>query len=205
MVIDLLDNEGKKVSELALNKDIYEGDVNEHLFYEVVKMQLANRRSGTACTKTRAEVSGGGAKPWRQKGTGRARAGTNRSPLRRHGGITFGPKPRDYSYHVPRRVRKDAIKSALRLKLKENRLKIFDSIEFDEPKTKKALEFLKKSNLESALVVVDAESRNLQLAFRNLKGFKCLKADGINVYDILKYDDLVMTRSAFEKIEALLR
>jgi large subunit ribosomal protein L4 len=205
MVIDLLDNEGKKVSELALNKDIYEGEVNEHLFYEVVKMQLANRRSGTACTKTRAEVSGGGAKPWRQKGTGRARAGTNRSPLWRHGGITFGPKPRDYSYHVPRRVRKDAIKSALRLKLKENRLKIFDSIEFDEPKTKKALEFLKKSNLESALVLVDGESRNLQLAFRNLRGFKCLKADGINVYDILKYDDLVMTRSAFEKIEAFLR
>jgi large subunit ribosomal protein L4 len=205
MVIDLLDNEGKKVSELALNKDIYEGDVNEHLFYEVVKMQLANRRAGTACTKTRSEVSGGGAKPWRQKGTGRARAGTNRSPLWRHGGTTFGPKPRDYSYHVPRRVRKDAIKSALRLKLKENRLKIFDSIEFDEPKTKKALEFLKKSNLESALVIVDGESRNLQLAFRNLKGFKCLKADGINVYDILKYDDLVMTKSAFEKIEALLR
>lgn len=205
MVIDLLDNEGKKVSELALDKDIYEGDVNEHLFYEVVKMQLANRRAGTACTKTRSEVSGGGAKPWRQKGTGRARAGTNRSPLWRHGGITFGPKPRDYSYHVPRRVRKDAIKSALRLKLKENRLKIFDSIEFDEPKTKKALEFLKKSNLASALVVVDGESRNLQLAFRNLRGFKCLKVDGINVYDILKYEDLVMTRSAFEKIEALLR
>ncbi len=205
MVIDLLDNEGNKVSELALNKDIYEGDVNEHLFYEVVKMQLANRRAGTACTKTRSEVSGGGAKPWRQKGTGRARAGTNRSPLWRHGGTTFGPKPRDYSYHVPRRVRKDAIKSALRLKLKENRLKIFDSIEFDEPKTKKALEFLKKSNLESALVVVDGESRNLQLAFRNLKGFKCLKAEGINVYDILKYNDLVMTRGAFEKIEALLR
>ncbi len=205
MVIDLLDNEGKKVSELALNKDIYEGDVNEHLFYEVVKMQLANRRSGTACTKTRAEVSGGGAKPWRQKGTGRARAGTNRSPLWRHGGTTFGPKPRDYSYHVPKRVRKDAIRSALRLKLQENRLKIFDSIGFDEPKTKKALEFLKKSNLESALVVVDGESRNMQLAFRNLKGFKCLKAEGINVYDILKYDDLVMTRGAFEKIEALLR
>lgn len=205
MVIDLLDNEGKKVSELALNKDIYEGEVNEHLFYEVVKMQLANRRSGTACTKTRAEVSGGGAKPWRQKGTGRARAGTNRSPLWRHGGTTFGPKPRDYSYHVPRRVRKDAIKSALRLKLKENRLKIFDSIDFDEPKTKKAIEFLKKSNLVSALVLVDGENRNLQLAFRNLKGFKCLKADGVNVYDILKYDDLVMTKSAFEKIEAFLR
>lgn len=205
MVIDLLDNEGKKVSELALNKDIYEGEVNEHLFYEVVKMQLANRRSGTACTKTRSEVSGGGAKPWRQKGTGRARAGTNRSPLWRHGGTTFGPKPRDYSYHVPRRVRKDAIKSALRLKLKENRLKIFDSIDFDEPKTKKAIEFLKKLNLESALVLVDGENRNLQLAFRNLKGFKCLKADGVNVYDILKYDDLVMTKSAFEKIEAFLR
>ena len=101
MVIDLLNNEGKKVSDLDLNADIYEGDVNEHLFYEVVKMQLANRRSGTASTKTRAEVSGGGAKPWRQKGTGRARAGTNRSPLWRHGGTTFGPKPRDYSYGVP--------------------------------------------------------------------------------------------------------
>ena len=205
MLIDLLNNEGKKVSDLDLNADIYEGDVNEHLFYEVVKMQLANRRSGTASTKTRAEVSGGGAKPWRQKGTGRARAGTNRSPLWRHGGTTFGPKPRDYSYAVPKKVRKEALKSALRFKLKENRLKIFDSIDLDEPKTKRAAEFLKKLKLDNALVVVAEENKNLTLAFRNLKGFKCLKADGINVYDILKYSELVMTKGAYEKIEALLK
>ncbi len=205
MVIDLLNNEGKKISDLDLNADIYEGDVNEHLFYEVVKMQLANRRSGTACTKTRAEVSGGGAKPWRQKGTVRATAGTNRSPLWRHGGTTFGPKPRDYSYSVPKKVRKEALRAALRFKLKEKHLLVFDSIELDEPKTKKAVEFLKRLKLSSALVVVAEESRNLTLALRNLKGFKCLKANGINVYDILKYNELVMTKGAFDKIEALLR
>lgn len=205
MVLDVLDKNGSKVSQVDLKGEIYEGEINEPLFYEVVKMQLANRRSGTACTKTRSEVSGGGAKPWRQKGTGRARAGTNRSPLWRHGGTVFGPKPRDYSYNMPKKAVRGALKSALRLKLKENRLRVFDSLDLEEPKTKAAAALLEKNELKKALIVVDGECRNLRLGVRNLKGHKVLDATAINVYDILKYDELVFTRGALEKVEGMIK
>ncbi|MFQ5466432.1 MAG: 50S ribosomal protein L4 [Thermodesulfobacteriota bacterium] len=203
MVIDVLDKNGSKVAEHELKGDIYEGRVNEPLFYEVVKMQLANRRSGTASTKTRAEVRGGGAKPWRQKGSGRARAGTATSPVWRHGGTVFGPKPRDYSYRMPKKAVRGALKSALRLKVKENRLKVFDSLELDEPRTKAAIKVLEKSGLTSALIVVDGPNPNLTLGVRNLRGFKVLDAGAINVYDILRHDDLVITKSALEKVEGI--
>lgn len=205
MVIDVLDKNGAKVSTLDLKSEIYEGTVNEPLFYEVVKMQLANRRSGTACTKTRSEVSGGGAKPWRQKGTGRARSGSNRSPVWRHGGTVFGPKPRDYSYNMPKKAVKGALKSALRLKVREGRLKVFEDLELGEPKTKVALGVLTKNNLTSALIVIDGECKNFRLGARNLRGFKVLDACAINVYDILRYDDLVITKSALEKVEAIVQ
>ena len=205
MNIDVLNKEGKKISELPLNKDIYEGPVNEHLFYETVKMQLANRRSGTASTKTRAFVSGGGVKPWKQKGTGRARSGSIRSPIWRHGGTVFGPHPRDYSYSVPKRVRKDAIKSALRLKLKDGRMKVFESLDLAEPRTRKALELFKHLDLDNALIVIDGENRNLELAVRNLKDFKVLKAVGLNPYDLLNYENLVITRGALEKVDAMIQ
>ncbi len=205
MIVDVLDKNGNMVSQLELNENIYSGEVKEHLFYEVVKMQLANRRAGTASTKTRAFVSGGGVKPWKQKGTGRARSGSIRSPLWRHGGTVFGPKPRDYSYNVPKRVVKDALKSALRLKLRDGMLKIFDSIELKEPKSKLALEMLKKSDLSNALIVIDGENRNLDLAVRNLKDYKVINARGINVYDLLNYDNLVITKSALEKVEAIIQ
>lgn len=205
MTVDVLSKEGLKVSELQLNDTIYGGEVKEHLFYEVVKMQLANRRAGTASTKTRADVSGGGVKPWKQKGTGRARSGSNRSPVWRHGGTVFGPHPRDYSYAVPKKVVKEAVRSALRLKLRDGRLKIFDAIDLVEPKSKAALDFLKKSNLNNALIVIDGENRNLELAVRNLKDFKVLRASGINVYDVLDFDNLVITKSALEKVEAMVQ
>ncbi len=205
MIVDVLDKNGNMVSQLELNENIYSGEVKEHLFYEVVKMQLANRRAGTASTKTRAFVSGGGVKPWKQKGTGRARSGSIRSPLWRHGGTVFGPRPRDYSYNVPKRVVKDALKSALRLKLRDGMLKIFDSIELKEPKSKLALEMLKKSDLSNALIVIDGENRNLDLAVRNLKDYKVINARGINVYDLLNYDNLVITKSALEKVEAIIQ
>jgi len=205
MVIDVLDKNGSKVAEHELKSDIYEGRINEPLFYEVVKMQLANRRRGTASTKTRAEVRGGGAKPWRQKGSGRARAGTSTSPLWRHGGTVFGPKPRDYSYRMPKKAVRGALKSALRLKVKENRLKVFDSLELDEPRTKAALKVFEKSGLTSALIVVDGENPNLKLGVRNLPGFKVLDAGAINVYDILRHEDLVITRGALEKVEGILQ
>ncbi len=205
MRVDVLDKNGSKVSELDLNDNIYSGEVKKHLFYEVVKMQLANRRSGTASTKTRAFVSGGGAKPWKQKGTGRARSGSNRSPLWRHGGTVFGPKPRDYSYSVPKKVVKEALRSALRLKLKDGLLKVLDSIDLEQPKSKAALEMLRKSAPTNALIVIDGENRNLNLAVRNLKDYKVIDARGINVYDLLDYDNLVITRSALEKVEAIVQ
>lgn len=203
MTADVLNKDGVKVSEIDLNDAIYGAQVKEHLFYEVVKMQMANRRAGTASTKTKGEVSGGGTKPWKQKGTGRARSGSIRSPLWRHGGTVFGPHPRDYSYKVPKKVVKAALKSALSLKLKDGRLKVIDSLELAEPKTRLALEILKKSNLDNALIVINGDNRNLTLAVRNLKDYKVLNAAGINVYDLLNYDNVLITRGALEKVEAM--
>lgn len=205
MMIEVLNKKGTKVSQIDLNENLYGGDVKGHLFYEVVKMQLAGRRSGTASTKTKGEVSGGGVKPWKQKGTGRARSGSIRSPLWRHGGTVFGPHPRDYSYKLPKKVMREALKNAVSYKIKEGKLKVYDSIELEAPKSKLALEVLKNSNLSNALIVIDGENRNLELAVRNLKDFKLIDARGINVYDILNYDTLVMTKSAFEKVEAMIQ
>lgn len=205
MVVDVFDNNGAKVSQVELKGEAYEGGINEPLFYEAVKAQLAGRRSGNASSKTRSEVSGGGAKPWRQKGTGRARAGTNRSPLWRHGGTIFGPRPRDYSYNVPRKVMKGALRSALLYKASEGRLKVFDSLDLDEPRTRAAVALLEKAGLEKALIVTEGSEKNLKLGFRNLQGYKVLDVAGINVYDILNHDDLVITRGALEKVEARLK
>ena len=198
-----MDSNGIKVSEIALSEEIFGGEVKEHLFYEVVKMQLANRRSGTASTKTKGEVSGGGIKPWKQKGTGRARSGSIRSPLWRHGGTVFGPHPRDYSYKLPRKVMKDALRNALKLRASEGKMMVFDAINLAEPKTKAAIELLKRSNLVNALIVIEGDNKNLELAVRNLKDFQVQKVVGLNVYDILNYDTLVITRSALEKVEAM--
>lgn len=201
---EVLNKEGMKVSDLTL-PEIFGAEVKEHLFYEVVKMQRANKRSGTASTKTKGEVSGGGIKPWKQKGTGRARSGSIRSPLWRHGGTVFGPQPRDYSYKVPKKVMKDALKSAVKLREQDGGLKIFDSLELNEPRTKAALEIFKKANMTNGLVVIDGASRNLELAVRNLKDFKVIDAKGLNVYDILNYDNLIMTKGALEKVEAMVQ
>src|SRR3990170_2753896 len=203
MNVEVLDSNGIKVSEIALSEEIFGGEVKEHLFYEVVKMQLANRRSGTASTKTKGEVSGGGIKPWKQKGTGRARSGSIRSPLWRHGGTVFGPHPRDYSYKLPKKVMKDALRNALALRLQEGKLKVIDAIELSEPRTKAALELLKRSNLDNALIVIEGDNKNLELAVRNLKDFQVQKVVGLNVYDILNYDNLVITKGALEKVEAM--
>ncbi len=205
MDIDVLNKEGARVSGLSLDDNIYTGDVREHLFYEVVKMQQANRRRGTACTKTRGEISGGGVKPWKQKGTGRARSGSTRSPIWRHGGTVFGPKPRDYSYSVPKKVRREALKSAIRLRLRDGGLRIVDSLDLDAPKTKKAIEVLKALGLDSALIVTEGENRNLELAVRNLKDYKTVRSVGVNVFDVLRYKGLVMTQGALEKVEAMIK
>jgi len=198
--VDILNTENKKVGALALN-EVFTGPVKENLFYETVKMQLANKRSGTASTKTRAYVSGGGVKPWKQKGTGRARAGSIRSPLWRHGGTVFGPHPRDYSYSVPRKVWRGALISGLALKVKDGRLKVLDNISLTEPKTKVIMAILKKINSNKGLIVIDGANPTLGLAARNLKDFKLLDVNAINVFDLLKYDDLIITKLAMEKLE----
>jgi large subunit ribosomal protein L4 len=203
MTLDVLKIDGSKAGRLEVSEELFDGTVNESLFYEVVKMQLARRRSGTASTKTRSEVRGGGAKPWRQKGTGRARAGTRSSPLWRHGGTVFGPKPRDYSYKIPKKVVRAALKSALQYKINEGNIKIFETIDIEEPRTSLTKDIFSKAGLENALLVIDREggnNKNLELATRNMKDFKVLDVGSINVYDILRYKDLVMTRGAFEKV-----
>ncbi|MBI5559979.1 MAG: 50S ribosomal protein L4 [Deltaproteobacteria bacterium] len=208
MAIDVFNTEGNKVSEIEISFELFPGKVKETLFHETVRMHLANLRSGTASTKNRAEVSGSGRKPWKQKGTGRARSGSIRSPIWRHGGVVFGPRPRDYSYSMPGSAMKSALKAAIQYKINEGKLRLFDRLVLPLPKAHLALDVFKKAAIGSALVVIDAvdgEDKNLRLAAGNLKDFKILDFKAINVYDILRYDALVMTRGAFEKVTARLQ
>ncbi len=198
-VIDATKNEVEKVQ---LDPKVFDVEVKEHLFHKLVVYQMAKRRKGTASTKTRSMVAGGGAKPWAQKGTGRARASTIRSPLWRGGGITFGPHPRDFSINVPKKVRKSALRSALTQKVRENQLVVVDQISLDEPKTKKALEFLKGIGVTGkSLIIVDEPQANLTLSVRNLPKVNVLPVAGLNVYDILNHQVVICTKSAIKKIE----
>ncbi|RLA93075.1 MAG: 50S ribosomal protein L4 [Deltaproteobacteria bacterium] len=199
-VVDIIDVKNNKVGEAQLAEEVFGVEIKPYLISEVVKMQLANRRRGTACTKNRSAVRGGGRKPWRQKGTGRARAGTIRSPLWRGGGTVFGPLPRDYSYKVPKKVRKNALKSALSQKLKENKLIIVDSISLESIKTKNFVSLMKNLQVNSALII-DQDNLNLKLSARNVPKFKVLNPEGLNVYDILLYDYLILTQSSVGEIE----
>jgi len=203
-VFDIYDQEKNRISEIDLDDKIFGAKVDKNLFHEVVKMQLANRRGGNACTKTRSEVSGGGRKPWRQKGTGRARAGSTRSPLWVGGGVVFGPKPRDYSYSLPKKVSRAALKSALSLKVKEGKLLIVDNLNLEEIKTKTFVSLLKRLAVEDALIV-DSDNVNLERSARNLHTVKVLRPEGLNVYDILKYEYLLLTKQGAEKIQERLR
>lgn len=199
-VVDILDVKKNKVGEAPLSDGVFGVEVKTHIMHEVVKMQLANRRQGTACTKTKGFISGGGRKPWKQKGTGRARAGSTRSPLWRGGGTVFGPTPRDYSYRVPQKVRRYALKSALSQKLQENRLLVIDHLQLDAVKTKQFVTLMRSLQVENALII-DVDNRNLQLSARNVPDFKVLRPEGLNVYDLLLYDHVVITRPALENIE----
>jgi large subunit ribosomal protein L4 len=203
-LLDIYDQERNKISAIDLDDKIFGAKVDKHLFYEVVKMQRANRRGGNSSTKTRSEVSGGGRKPWRQKGTGRARAGSIRSPLWVGGGVIFGPKPRDYSYSLPKKVRRAALKSALSLKIKEGKLLIIDNFNLEEIKTKSFVSLLKKLEVENALIV-DDDNFNLERSARNLHRIKVLRSEGLNVYDILKYEYLLIAKNSLEKIQERLK
>lgn len=199
--MDVFDIEKNKVGEIVLSEEFFGAEVNVHLIQEVVKMQLANRRAGTAKTKTRAEVSGGNAKPWKQKGTGRARSGANTSPIWVRGGSAFGPKPRDYSYLVPKKVRRGALRSALSMKVNEGKVWIIKDFELNEIKTSKALEILKRFDAEKALFVSQKELVNFEMSSRNIRKFKVIRPQGVNVYDILSYDKLLILESTASSFE----
>ncbi len=202
--MELLDQAGQKVGELTLKEDIFSSEVKPHLIHEVIKMQLANRRAGTASTKNRSAVRGGGRKPWRQKGTGRARVGTIRSPLWRGGGVVFGPMPRDYSYKVPKKVRKGALRSAVAIKVQEGKLVVVDKLEVTEPKTREFAKILTNLSIKEGLFVIEGKDENLERSSRNIPSVKVLRIEGLNVYDIMRYDTLVLTQNALQKLEGVL-
>ncbi len=193
--------EGKEVGTLELNDAVFGVEINDHLVHMAVVQQLANKRQGTQSAKTRAEVSGGGRKPWRQKGTGHARQGSTRSPQWKGGGVVFAPKPRDYSFKMNKKEKALAIKSALTSKVNEAKFFVLDDIKFDEIKTKKMKAVLDSLKLERALVVLGEKNDNVQFSARNLPKVRTVLTNSINVYDILKYDTLVLTKDAVAKIE----
>lgn len=199
--VDLLNMEGKKVGDIELAENIFAVEVNEHAMHEVVLNYLANQRQGTQSTKTRSEVSGGGKKPWKQKGTGRARQGSIRAPQWIKGGIALGPKPRSYKYTLNKKVKRLALKSALTTKVQENNIIVLDSLEFDEIKTKNMVKVLENIKVEKALVVLDETNANVQLSARNIPNVKSALVNTINTYDLLKYQTLVITKAAVKKIE----
>ncbi len=201
---DIYDIEKNKVSEIELSEAVFGAEVNEAVIHEVVKMQMASRRQGTSSTKRRHEVSGGGKKPWRQKGTGRARSGSSRSPVWRGGGIVFGPHPRNYAYRIPKKVKRLGIVSALSMKLKEERLLILRDFPMEEIKTRRFKEVVDRFGLKKALFVLDKSYPNLEKSSRNFQGMKVIRSEGINVYDLVNFDHLVLLEPSVKKIEGAL-
>ena len=193
--------EGKEVGTLELNDAVFGVEVNEHLMHLAVVGQLANKRQGTQSAKTRSEVSGGGRKPWKQKGTGHARQGSTRAAQWVGGGMIFAPKPRDYSVKMNKKEKALAIKSALTSRVAEEKIYVVDSLSFDEIKTKKMAAVLDSLKVEKALVVLDKKDENVILSARNLPEVRTVMSNGINVYDILKYGSLVITKEAVAQIE----
>jgi len=202
MKIDVVSMEGKKVGELELADAVFGTKVKDYLLWEVVKAQQAAKRAGTHATKTREHVRGGGKKPYKQKGTGNARQGSTRAPHFVGGGVVFGPHPRDYSYTVPKKVKRAALASALSLRAQENKLVVIDKLSFDAPKTKKLAAVLKALGLKSALVVDGKQNTNLLKSGMNLPKSKTLPPEGLNVYDILNHPALVIAKDAVKAIEA---
>ena len=200
--IDIYNISGERIGEVTLSSKVFGTKVNEALLYEALKAQASSRRRGTASTKERAQVRGGGRKPWRQKGTGRARAGSIRSPIWKGGGTTFGPRPRDYSYSLPRKAKRKAIKSALSAKFKEKEILILDRMDLQEAKTKKMASIL--VNLRSGkkpLLVIEEGNEMVRRAARNIEGVKIISPNSLNLYDLLNHNKLILTKEALAKIE----
>ncbi len=199
--VSVYNMEGKEVGSIELNDAVFGVEVNEHLVHMAVVNQLANKRQGTQSAKTRSEVSGGGRKPWRQKGTGHARQGSTRAPQWTGGGVVFAPKPRDYSFKMNKKERKLALLSALTSKVNDNKIVVLDEFKLDEIKTKKFVQVLDNLKVSKALVVVGDDSKNVVLSGRNIPAVKVSNTNEINTYDVLKYDTLVVTKEAVAKIE----
>jgi large subunit ribosomal protein L4 len=202
--VDIFNIKKEKVGEIHLKEDIFGVAVKGHVLHEVLTWQRACRRTGTASTKTRGEVKGGGRKPWRQKGTGRSRAGSTRSPIWRGGGIIFGPRPRSYAYTLPKKVRRQALKMALSSKLSAGKLVVLDDYPTGTPKTRDFVAVLKTFDIEKALFVTPAEHQALELSARNVPYVQVMPTTGLNVYDILRHDHLVLFSPAVAQIEARL-
>ena len=199
--VDVLNMEGKKVGDIELNESVFGVEVNDIVVHTALVNYLANQRQGTQSTKTRAEVRGGGRKPWRQKGTGRARQGSIRAPQWIKGGIALGPKPRSYKYAIPKKMRQLALKSVLTSKVQEGNLVVVDKLELNEIKTKNMVNVLNNLKVNKALVVLDSKNLNVQASARNIENVKTSLVNTINVYDLLKYDSLVLTEDAIKKIK----
>ena len=199
--VSVYNMEGKEVVSMELNDAVFGVEVNEHLVHMAVVQQLANNRQGTQKAKTRSEVRGGGRKPWRQKGTGHARQGSTRAPQWTGGGVVFAPTPRDYSFKMNRKEKRAALKSALTSRVQENKLIVVDELKFDEIKTKKFAEVLKNLNLDKALVVLNENDEKVVMSAKNIPTVKTTQINTINVYDVLKYNTVVLTKAAAESIE----
>ncbi|MCM3790984.1 50S ribosomal protein L4 [Domibacillus sp. 8LH] len=203
--VKVLNQTGSEVGDIELNDAVFGIEPNEHVVFEAVVMQRASLRQGNHKVKNRSEVRGGGRKPWKQKGTGRARQGSIRSPQWRGGGVVFGPTPRSYSYKLPKKVRRLALKSALSSKVQEQNILVLEALSFDAPKTKEFTAVLKNLSVDSkALIVTDTVNEFVALSARNIPGVTVVEASGINILDLLGHDKLIMTKAAVEKVEEVL-
>lgn len=203
--VTLYDQTGSQVGEIELSDSIFGIEPNESVLHDAVVMQRASQRQGTHATKGRSEVRGGGIKPWRQKGTGRARHGSIRSPIWVGGGVVFGPKPRKYAYKLPKKQRRLALKSALSAKVKAEEIRVLNELTFEKPKTKEMVKVLNGLSVDRKALVVTAEyDKEIALSARNIPGVKFITADSVNVLDVLNYDHLVITQDAVKKVEEVL-
>lgn len=203
--LPLYNIEAKEIDKVELDETVFDGRINPAVIYQAVCAFRANQRKGLAATKTRGEVSGGGRKPWKQKGTGRARAGSTRSPLWRHGGVVFGPHPRDYSYQLPQKIRNTALKSSLNSKVKTNSLMVLDELKLDKPKTKEMAKILSNFKIEktgrnNALLLLDAMDKNLKLSLRNISFVNTNLARQTNVYEVLNSRKIIITKQGLSEL-----
>jgi large subunit ribosomal protein L4 len=200
-VTDLYNIKNEKVGEVDLNDALFGISVDQHLLHSVVRMQLAGRRAGTACTKTRVEVQGSSVKPFKQKGTGRARSGSKRSPLWRGGGVSHGPKPKDYSFKLSKKTRRLGLRMALSARVAENNFKVLDNFIMDEIKTKNFVAVMRNLDVQNALIIVPEHIESLEKSSQNVYGFKVIPTVGLNVYDVLNYKYIILLQNSIDQLE----